>query len=297
MEKYYLGIDGGGTKTDFLLCGADGTDIRRCVLAGCNPVDIGMERAKAILTEGISNVCGTVPYGEISLYAGIAGGISGDNQEKLRSFFETFGFLRVRNNSDAMNAVAAGLKGEDGVAVIMGTGNVAFTKRGSEYLRTGGFGYLIDKGGDGYSIGRDALHYALYAEQRGEQETILLLLLQEKAGGNLLPKIAEIYTGGKAYIASFAPAVFEAFRGGDTIAKHIIGTHVSYICDLIAEAAQKLNNKEEIRVRLIGGIAKQPEIVPWIKTYAHRFAPMQLDIAYTDVEPVRGAVQLAMEEI
>ena len=239
-----------------------------------------------------------MPYGEISLYAGIAGGISGDNQELLRAFFDTFGFLRVRNNSDAMNAVAAGLKGEDGVAVIMGTGNVAFTKRGSEYIRTGGFGYLIDKGGDGYSIGRDALHYALYAEQRGEQETLLLRLLQEKAGGELLPKISEIYTGGKAYIASFAPAVFEAFRGGDNMAKAIIDTHVSCICDLIVEAAQKLNTKDEgIRIRLIGGIAKQPEIILWIKTYAHRFKPLQPDIAFADVVPVRGAVQLAMEEM
>ena len=66
----------------------------------------------------------------------------------------------------------------------------------------------------------------------------------------------------------------------------------------IVEAAQKLNIKDEgIRIRLIGGIAKQPEIIPWIKTYAHRFEPLQPDIAFADVDPVRGAVQLAKEEM
>ena len=295
-EKYYLGIDGGGTKTDFMLCTADGRVVNRCILAGCNPVDIGMERTKEILTEGISAVCGNIPYGEVIVYAGIAGGISGDNQEKLRAFLLPFGFARAQNSSDAMNAAAAGLNGRDGVAVVIGTGSVAFTKHGREYLRTGGFGYLLDKGGDGYSIGRDALHYALYAEQRGEKETLLLRLLQEKAGGEILPRLGGIYAGGKAYIASYCPAVFEAFRGGDETAERIIDQNMALASELILEAAKKPDSKACVTVRLIGGVAKQPETVPWIKKHADQDRSVALDIAFADIEPVRGAVLLAMEE-
>lgn len=293
MERYFLGIDGGGTKTAFLLCDESGAELGRCTLMGCNPVDIGMERTKEILGDGIQRVCAGIPYGAVCVYAGIAGGITGDNREKLAEFLRGFGFAHAENNSDAMNAVAAGLMGQDGVAAIMGTGNVAFTKRGGEYLRTGGFGYLIDKGGDGYSIGRDALRYALYAEQRGENEALLLRLLREKAGGEILPQLGDIYAGGKAYVASFCPAVFEALRGGDETALQIVESNVHAAAEVIREAADKLEINETVPVVLIGGVARQPEVIPMLrKTLGGRFA-----IRLSDTEPVLGAVRLAMEGV
>ena len=46
-------MDGGGTKTELLLCRRDGRILARLRTEGCNPNDIGLEPAFAILSSGI----------------------------------------------------------------------------------------------------------------------------------------------------------------------------------------------------------------------------------------------------
>ncbi len=296
--RFFLGIDGGGTKTAFMLCNEQGEVINRQILPGCNPIDIGIEQAETVLRRGITAVCEGTDLSLVSVFAGIAGGISGDNREKLRAFLDTFGFAVAQNDSDAMNAVAAGLGDCDGVAVIMGTGCVAFTKSGRNYIRTGGFGYLIDEGGDGYSIGRDALRYALYVEQRNASESFLLKALREKAGGNITEHLGDIYAGGKAYIASFCPSVFDAMREGDENAFSIVQSNVCSLSELIKEAAGKLPKSGTVNVVLLGTVAGQPEIVPMLEeTLGKHDDKTHYVLSVSNTEPVVGAVKLAMEGI
>ena len=44
--EYYIGIDSGGTKTEFILADAEGSVISRAVDSGCNPLDIGVDPAR-----------------------------------------------------------------------------------------------------------------------------------------------------------------------------------------------------------------------------------------------------------
>ena len=55
--SYYLGIDGGGTKTEFLLQDKDGNTVRQIILGASNPNDVGMEKCQKILELGITEVC------------------------------------------------------------------------------------------------------------------------------------------------------------------------------------------------------------------------------------------------
>ena len=68
----YLGIDGGGTKTDFALCDADGKILRRVTREGCNPSVCGMDRAREILLGGI-DALGVADFDLRGAFAGIAG--------------------------------------------------------------------------------------------------------------------------------------------------------------------------------------------------------------------------------
>ena len=70
----YLGIDGGGTKTEFVLADGEGNILDRLILGPSNPNDIGMSTAKELLRDGIFRICGTHPLSNISLFAGLAGG-------------------------------------------------------------------------------------------------------------------------------------------------------------------------------------------------------------------------------
>lgn len=45
-DDLFLGIDGGGTKTEFVLVSSEGYVLKRLVKSGCNPNDIGYDQRK-----------------------------------------------------------------------------------------------------------------------------------------------------------------------------------------------------------------------------------------------------------
>ena len=149
---YYLGIDGGGTKTALLLCGRDGNEIRRHYAAACNPMDIGFDAAFEILRCAIGEICEGISMSTVAMFAGIAGGGSADAKRRLSEFFGEFDFLTYDNDSDNRSILEAGLGERDGISVIMGTGICVQAKCGELLHRVGGWGYFIDKGGSGYNI-------------------------------------------------------------------------------------------------------------------------------------------------
>ena len=89
-EVYYLGIDGGGTKTALLLTDADCISVREEYTDACNPMDIGLDRAKDILRTAIRKICADLPMSSIVMFAGIAGTASESVRQNMNAFFATF---------------------------------------------------------------------------------------------------------------------------------------------------------------------------------------------------------------
>lgn len=265
--RYYLGIDGGGTKTEFLLADRDGKELKRVLLGTCNPNDIGMEATLAVLNQGIMEICGSLLKSQISVFAGIAGSTTGDHKQRILAFLEKHRFGRIAADSDAKNAVAAALCGDDGIAVILGTGSIAFVQVNGESRRIGGFGYLLGDGGSGFSIGRDAIAAALTDEDGCSEPTILRRLVHEKCGGETIwDQVSQFYKGGKRLIAGYAPLVFEAYRLGDWAAKEILRKNMKAVARLIEGAASRLPQLSNIPVVLCGGLTRDSDIlIPILK--------------------------------
>ena len=156
-KQYYLGIDGGGTKTALVLVDSQECVVQKLFVEGCNPIDVGIERTKQILRKAIDEICGQIPRGSICCFAGIAGGSSGNMKVQLTQFFQGLGFRASKVDSDTVNIIAAGLKGRTGIAMIMGTGIVAFVQSETGLSRVAGWGYYFDNGGSAYNIGRDGI--------------------------------------------------------------------------------------------------------------------------------------------
>ena len=291
---YYLGIDGGGTKTEFLLCDKDGQPVSRAFLSACNPVDVGFDRAFEVLKKGIAEVCSGVPLKKVAGYAGIAGGTTGDNSQKIGNFLSRFGFFRAENGSDAHNAVAAALGSRNGISVILGTGNVVYTQKDGTLYRTGGFGYLFDDCGSGYSIGRDGILAALKAEQNAAKSTSLTELIREKSGkSRVIDALPDFYLGGKREIASYAPLVFSAYETGDKEAENILWQNFSSVAQLICDASAYLD-EDAVTVSLTGSIANGRDVINMIeKRLTEICTHKKFNISASSVPPVTGAVSLA----
>ena len=291
--SYYLGIDGGGTKTEFLLVSESGEKIAHTILGASNPVDIGMTEALNLLSVGIESVCGDIPKSKISVFAGIAGGITGENKKAISAFLKKGRFAAFDNGSDAQNAVASALGKENGTVVIMGTGVIAFSQIDGSLHRRGGFGYLFEEGGSGYAVGRDAITAALYDDEGYGEQTMLTSLIKERLGTTcLLKKLSHFYDGGKREIASYAPLVYKAYRENDAVACQIIENNAKCVAKLIESTPVTDKKSKRQAVVLMGGQVRDADIIiPLINK--HLNDPLGYDITVNKNAQVLGAIRLA----
>ena len=287
--KYLLAIDGGGTKTEFLLTDIYKKEIARTVLGASNAVDSGIENTKKILEQGIHKVCQGINLREVSLFAGLAGGITGNNKQEINKFLSKFGFACFGNGSDTESVLEIALEDKDGVAVIMGTGIIAFSQSGGRRHRIGGWGYLIDKGGSGFNIGSQAMDSALKYLDGRDGSKILCELIESKLSKPLPDSIAEIHNGGKAYIASFAPVVFDAFDRGDSFSAEIIDSNVKEVAEIIT-AGLKFLPKDKQNVVICGGLAKRSDI---LEKYFSKYLKEDIKVQFSKERVVNGALMLA----
>lgn len=293
-SPYYLGIDGGGTKTVFKLVNENGDIIREVRKGASNPNDIGMENTLSVLRDGITEVCAGIPYSRITMFAGIAGGgMSGNNAKILRCFFHEFSFFAFENSSDIENLSALS-DDEKRILVIMGTGFIVYAINSTEKKRIAGWGQLFDDGGSGYTIGRDAITAVLSASDGSGQQTILTTLMEEKIGETAEAHLTKFYQGGKRYIAEFASIVFRAAEADDAVALSILEKNMRFAADKINTALAFLNDNHgdaNIPVLFAGGISNQNEVLfplmeKYIPYHNYHLIPLPND-------PVEGAIKQA----
>ena len=290
--KYFLGIDGGGTKTEFLVTDADVKEINRIILGPSNPVDIGMDKTFQILEQGITECCKNIDLREVSAFAGLAGGITGNNQKIINEFLSKYNFASFSNGSDIENVLELSLKGKSGVSVVMGTGVIAYSQYNNKRLRIGGWGYHIDKGGSGYNIASDGMYSAFKFIDGRKGSRILCELFENKLGKKLPDAVSQIYAGGKSYIASFAPLVFEAYRKGDEFAIKIIEDNIKEVAEIIETGLKNIPDKDK-NVVVCGGLVASSDV---IKPVLEKYFRKNINISFSGEPVVNGAVMLAKKE-
>jgi len=296
LPRYYLGIDGGGTKTAFKLVDENGVPISIISKGPSNPNDVGMERAFSVLGEGIAEACGEIPHSQITMFAGLAGGgMSGDNAEILRQFFKDFSFLAFENGSDIEN-LAALSDGEKRILVIMGTGFIVYAISKTERKRIAGWGQLFDEGGSGYSIGKDVVTAVLSESDGSGKHTLLTKLIEERIGETAESHLTKFYQGGKRYIAEFARLAFLAAESNDPVALSILEKNMRFTADKINAALSFLTETPsltDIPILFAGGISQKSEMLfPMIEKH---LPPHKCPLSLIKKEPVDGAVKRAKQ--
>ena len=244
---YFVGIDAGGTKTDFLLCDENEKQIKRVTLGAGNPNDIGIDACISLLSSGLDELCRDIVPDAV--FAGVSGGGYGENAERIRTFLKRrFPDSAVDNGPDALNLIYCSESRGNVGALICGTGSVFFLRTEQELLRFGGWGHLFDNGGSAYDIGRDALRFMLDCEEilPSALNSPLCLSLRDKLSASAHDSITAIYSKGKSYIASLAPLVFEAYARGDATAAAIIESNVNSVAARISLAKSTVDSIDEI---------------------------------------------------
>lgn len=229
-HQLYLGVDGGGTKTQIAIM----NEAREVSCEGfsgpSNPLRVGVETAVTNIAKAINEACDRdgVSRGDIaSATLGLAGVRRADLKQSVReSFMKRVGIRRVQVVTDAEIALYATTQGKPGLVVIAGTGSVCLGKNGEgEMAISGGWGPLAGDEGGGVGIAQQALHTIAKASDGRGVPTMLSQRASEyfRASGpeNLIVAIYSPQVD-NSRIAGFARLVVETAQEGDKIAIEIL---------------------------------------------------------------------------
>ena len=264
--KYYLSIDGGGTKTKAVLIDENYTVLYDDTFGRCNYVVSGKEVITEILEgilSGIEVMTGLKQTDISQAFFAVAGfNDIPEDVEIIENMVATaFPNLKITLGNDTENALVGSLGGKDGINIVCGTGSIGLgVNEKGEYIRSGGWHHLF--GGDegsGYWIAcKLILNYTRQSDGR-DKKTLLYEYMNDKYDlkddSDILKLIIYEWEESREKIAGLAKEVYELAKLNDEVATNIYKNAAKELADIaIAIKKQIANDSEEVLVSYSGGV-------------------------------------------
>ncbi len=294
---FYLGIDGGGTKTRCVV-GNDTAVLASAVAGGSNVIRAGEAQARTALHAAVSGVCvsANIFADQIrSVCIGAAGAARPEVEAILRRIIGELTSARVRVVGDMVIALEAAFGSGPGVIAIAGTGSIVYGRDASgRTARAGGWGFAISDEGSGHWIGRRAVS-AIVRAHDAEQPTALTGLVLLEWG--LKDLDALVHAANAAPPPNFPrlfPLVLRAADADDPVARALLADAGTLLADLTAMVVHRLlPQPPHAPVAMTGSVFRQSaEVRRVFYNQLHARFP-GIEVRGELVEPVEGALALA----
>ena len=264
-KTYYIGIDGGGTKTKFDLFDSDKNSIASITTPTIHPAQASFKEVVSVLNTAKEKLLANINDRDyvLKVGAGLGGyGINADYRKKLEGEFSTV-FDEFKLYSDAYAAMLGALAGEDGILMIAGTGSIALAKVGDETFRCGGFGYRYGDEGSAYSIGKALISRAL-KEADGRLDKSIVSDLVADYFDNIGINIMATSDFSRDKIAGLAAAASKYVENSESV-RDIFLAAAKEISLHIKAIGKNFESGKRIRLSYIGGVFKSEYIIKCIK--------------------------------
>ena len=292
-----LGVEGGGTKTAWVLTEAvAGTDASTSELRVIDQGKLPPSNLRLTSPERLRKIFAQLPREIDRAGVFLAGcGTEGDRQLLKEICLEIWPNAKIVTGSDRDSGIAAALDRGDGIVVNAGSGSSVTGRRGDRIERAGGWGHILGDAGGGYSLSVQALRLILREHDlhRGEIG-FTAKILHALSLNNLDELVRWVQTADKMEIAMLAPVVFEAATEGDARMMEIIEEGARVLCEYTESVASALHLLAP-KVALIGGLFSRDSI------YTHAFRRRlkknlpDARVAIAERAPELGAAWLAAE--
>jgi N-acetylglucosamine kinase-like BadF-type ATPase len=299
----FLGVDGGGTKTLAMICGADGKALSEFRSGPSNPLRTGINQSVASIAEAVSGACdaiGRTPDDIVCAVAGLAGARRYDIRRQMEAGIS--GIVRrarVEVITDADIALYATTEGKPGLVVISGTGSVCFgrNKKG-ETAVAGGWGPIAGDEGGGSSIARDALKaVARASDGRGGPTVLSGLAAEYFRAPSPEDLIVAIYSPSTDHrkLAGFARCVIEAARDGDEIAGGILADAGQQLGKAACAVIKTLGmERSRFPIGMVGGIFAAGDLISEPLMNAVRSCAGSVRASQAKMSPAEAAARMAI---
>lgn len=245
-----LGVEGGGTKTAWILIEKDESEtrtIRSGKLPASNFRLTPPERLRAMFAELPREA------GRVGIF--LAGCVTREDNEQLSAIgAEIWPGAFIVTGGDRDSGMAAALQDRDGIAVNAGTGSSITGQRDGKIEKAGGWGHILGDAGGGYYLSLQALRLTLreYDLRRGEAR-LAANILRALCLNNFDELVRWAQAADKMEIATLSPVVFEAAENGDERVREILDGGARMLAEYTAAVARRLE-LDAPEVRLLGGL-------------------------------------------
>lgn len=303
-QKYFIGLDGGGTKTKCVITDYELTPLFECQGGPSNFLIIGTQKVSETILELLIQSIGhlNISSQEIeSILIGTTGAGRPNDAQKLKNDFidyakaKKYTFNSFNVDSDARIALEGAFSGKPGSLLIAGTGSMIIGKDKNNNLhRAGGFGRFIGDEGSGNILGKKGLNQvAKEFDGRGEKTELTKILERDFGIRDSSRLITEVYRN-NFDLASFAPKVIEAAEHGDKIANKILEEESDELV-LHVKSMLKMLDEEKMKLCLVGGtIATKNYYSDLFKSKTEKLLP-EVSIVEAENSPAVGAAYMAKD--
>jgi N-acetylglucosamine kinase-like BadF-type ATPase len=267
-----LGVDAGGSFTEFVLADRSGRSIASGRASGANVTSLGVVEACRVLGDGINDVLGRGNASMKAVHTAVLG-VAGVDREPQRSGVErwlatTMPQCRGIVVMDVELVLAAGTPSGRGLAVVSGTGSVVLARDASgRTVKVGAKGPIAGDPGSGHAIGLAAIGTGRF--QSASQSP--------------------------AHIAALVRDVVAAADQGDTDAIHILQTAGRDLAEQAAEAFTQIGWRGTTApCALGGGVVVNVSRVREAFAASARGLDLYLEPLTLVPRPVEGAIAMAV---
>jgi N-acetylmuramic acid 6-phosphate etherase len=289
VSERILGVEGGGTKTSWILVESDGESFSIVDQGKLPPSNF-----RLVSPERLSAIFQQMPRDAERVGMFLAGCATEDDRNILTKLCaEVWPNAKIVAGSDRDSGLAAALGRSDGIAVNAGTGASVTGRRGERIEKAGGWGHILGDAGGGYFISLQALRFILreYDLHRGEaQFTATILRALSLNSRDELVRWAQ--TADKDDVAGLAPVVFECAMKGDESVMKIVEESAGVLSEYTAAVATRLGLLAP-KVILLGGLFQRDGV--YVHAFKRKLKKHLCDarVAMSEQSPELGAAWLA----
>jgi N-acetylglucosamine kinase-like BadF-type ATPase len=304
---YYLGIDGGGSKTTCAV-GDEVSILGSAVTGPSNIIRVGEVRARESLHQAIRQACAAAKIDPRQLHracVGVAGVASEDLANAVRKLIAEVIPAEIEVVGDMQIALQAALGAEPGVVVIAGTGSIAYGRDAQgKTARAGGWGFAISDEGSAHWIGRTAVSSLLRAADVSGDDRVARYvspLFREVKSIWKVESVDQVARTANTNpdFAILLPAVVTAADAGDEVARKVLIQAGGELADLAAIVVRLLFpvgilcDRGAIPLALVGGVFRYARLAR--ETFCDALSKLdpRLQVNPNVIEPVAGALQIA----
>lgn len=296
--KWFIGVDGGGTKTAVAVSLLDGKPVAEIVREGCSYQMLGIDGAVKVIVGGIHS-CLEAAGITLDDCEGCCLGVPcfGENAENdaviKEALREALSPVPVYIVNDVEVGWAGALAGKPGIHIVAGTGAIAFGKGlDQKTARCGGWNEFFGDEGSCYWIGREAM--SLFSKQadgrlpRGPLYTIVRQAFNLSEDMQFIDIVVSELASCRDKVAAFQVYAAQAAKLGDPAVVLLYQRAAKELALLASALRKELVLPEIVHVTYSGGLFLAGSLI------LEPLAKMLEDFGCTLQKPEKSAIEGAL---